>query len=51
MLQRKALASFENWKNQARNHGLLITGARQVGKSFLLTLPMAKARGFLLQRR
>lgn len=36
MLKRKALAQFRAWKKRADNHGLLVTGARQVGKTYLL---------------
>ena len=36
LLNRKALGQLEAWKQRAENHALLITGARQVGKSTLL---------------
>ncbi|MBQ9003094.1 MAG: AAA family ATPase [Eggerthellaceae bacterium] len=36
MLQRKALSQFEAWRARSDNHGLLVTGARQVGKTYLL---------------
>ncbi len=36
MLRRKTLDRFEEWKRRAENHGLLVTGARQVGKTHLL---------------
>lgn len=36
MLKRKAFAKLTAWKQRAENHALLITGARQVGKSTLL---------------
>ena len=36
MLKRKTLAKLTAWKQRAENHALLITGARQVGKSTLL---------------
>ena len=36
MLKRKALDQFQSWKQRADNHGLLVTGARQVGKTYLL---------------
>ncbi len=36
MLYRKALTQFENWKKNSNNHALLVTGARQVGKSYLV---------------
>ena len=40
MLKRKALAGLENWKNSKEkagvNHSLLVTGARQVGKTTLI---------------
>lgn len=36
MLKRKAMQQFEGWKSMEGNHALLVTGARQVGKSFLI---------------
>lgn len=36
MLERDALDRFWEWKGMASNHALLVTGARQVGKSFLV---------------
>jgi len=36
MLQRKALARFEFWKKNKTKQALLVTGARQVGKTFLV---------------
>ena len=36
MLRRKAMEQLVAWKERAQNHALLLTGARQVGKSFLL---------------
>ncbi len=36
MLQRKALQKFESWYQTKTKQALLVTGARQVGKTFLL---------------
>ena len=36
MLRRKAFNQLQSWKEQSGNHGLLVTGARQVGKTYLL---------------
>ncbi len=36
MLKRKATSQLEAWKERSGKHGLLVTGARQVGKTFLL---------------
>lgn len=36
MLKRKALAEFESWKEQHAGQALLVTGARQVGKTYLI---------------
>ena len=36
MLTRKALSRFEFWKNNKTKQALLVTGARQVGKTFLV---------------
>lgn len=36
MLKRKALASFESWKEQHAGQALIVTGARQVGKTYLI---------------
>jgi len=36
MLKRDAIRYFENWKKTKKNQGLLVTGARQVGKTFLV---------------
>lgn len=33
MLQRKAVAALQSWKNENTKQGLLVTGARQVGKT------------------
>jgi predicted AAA+ superfamily ATPase len=36
MLQRKALGKLNNWKQTKTNQGLLVDGARQVGKTYLI---------------
>ncbi|MCL2735861.1 MAG: ATP-binding protein [Propionibacteriaceae bacterium] len=36
MLERKAMARFQQWKQSASRQALLVTGARQVGKTFLI---------------
>jgi len=36
MLERKAWVRFEAWKNTKKRQGLLVTGARQVGKTYLI---------------
>ena len=36
MLKRKALAQFETWFQTRTKQALLVTGARQVGKTFLI---------------
>lgn len=36
MLQRKAKAQFESWLASSPNKALLVKGARQVGKSYLV---------------
>lgn len=36
MLRRKAYEALENWKNAGKNKALLVTGARQVGKTYLI---------------
>ena len=36
MLKRKAEAAFEAWKDDRRNEALLVMGARQVGKTYLI---------------
>lgn len=36
MLERKAYRRFVEWKQHKRNRALLVTGARQVGKTFLI---------------
>jgi predicted AAA+ superfamily ATPase len=36
MLYRKAYKQIENWKKTKTNQVLLIDGARQVGKTFLI---------------
>ena len=36
MLKRKALARFEFWKKNKTKQALLVTGARQVGKTYLI---------------
>ena len=36
MLYRTAIENFENWKKSGRKKALLVTGARQIGKTFLI---------------
>ena len=36
MLERKAFNFLENWKNTKQNECLLIKGARQIGKTFIV---------------
>ncbi|MDR1816045.1 MAG: AAA family ATPase, partial [Clostridiales Family XIII bacterium] len=36
MLKRTAISRFENWKSNKTQQGLLVTGARQVGKTYLI---------------
>ncbi len=36
MLKRKAIEKFENWRTNHNTQALVVTGARQVGKSYLL---------------
>ena len=36
MLERKAYKQFENWKRNKTHQALLVTGARQVGKTYLI---------------
>ena len=36
MLERKALAQFQSWKNAHSGQALLVAGARQVGKTYLI---------------
>ena len=36
MLKRQAWKDFDNWKDSGNPAGLLVTGARQVGKTFLI---------------
>lgn len=36
MLKRKAYAEIENWVKNDFNHALLVTGARQIGKTYLI---------------
>ncbi|MEG0477135.1 MAG: AAA family ATPase [Raoultibacter sp.] len=36
MLQRKALKAFDQWKKVHRGQAMLVTGARQVGKTYLI---------------
>ena len=36
MLYRTAIESFENWKKNGGKKALLVTGARQIGKTFLI---------------
>ena len=36
MLKRLVWDEFEQWKKQSRRRGLLVTGARQVGKTYLI---------------
>lgn len=36
MLTRKAKAALESWKSRSKNKALLVTGARQVGKTYLI---------------
>jgi len=43
MLRRKALQRFQFWKQHATHQALLVTGARQVGKTFLIRLFASKA--------
>ena len=38
MLQRKAKAQFESWLASSPNKALLVKGARQVGKSYLVSV-------------
>lgn len=37
MLKRKALTKLENWKSTCENKCLIVTGARQVGKTYIVT--------------
>ena len=37
MLRRKALSRLENWKNNCESKCLIVTGARQVGKTYIVT--------------
>lgn len=36
MLYRSAIENFEKWKNDDKKKALLVTGARQIGKTFLI---------------
>ena len=36
MLKRKAWSQFESWRNGKTHQALLVTGARQIGKTFLV---------------
>ena len=36
MLYRKAIEKFEEWKKKENKKALLVTGARQIGKTFLI---------------
>lgn len=36
MLRRKALTELENWKNKNNKKSLIVTGARQVGKTYIV---------------
>jgi predicted AAA+ superfamily ATPase len=36
MLKRQVWTEFEQWRNSKRDRGLLVTGARQVGKTYLV---------------
>ena len=36
MLRRKALEEFAAWRDEHGNRALLVTGARQVGKTYLV---------------
>jgi predicted AAA+ superfamily ATPase len=38
MIKRKAMAALQAWKNDKTQEGLLVTGARQVGKTTLIRL-------------
>ena len=37
MLRRKALEEFAAWRDEHGNRALLVTGARQVGKTYLVS--------------